>query len=204
MADEFEELGLLGLILLCDEEDCSKSFKQLLSLSDRRKRSGKIRRGALQPVTNSPFCRLFASRQDDALITLCGFDHSSFKSLLDVFEPMYHQYSPFYTDVHGKYLKKGAQFWGRPRQVTPTIALGLILAWTRTRGSNMVLQIIFGMTSSLLSVWVRFGRRVLVKALQDHPKACVECQMQQKLSPSSWQLAPNIHLSQMSGVLWMD
>jgi DDE superfamily endonuclease len=174
MADEIEELGLLSLILLCDEEDCNTSFKQLLSLSDIRKRSGKIRRGALQPVSHSPFCRLFASRQDDALITLCGFDHSSFKSLLDVFEPIYHQYSPFYTDVHGNYLKKDAQYRGRPRQVTPTVALGLILAWTRTRGSSMVLQMIFGMTATVLSVWLRFGRRVLVKALKDHPKACVE------------------------------
>ena len=72
--DEFEDLALLGFVLLCDGEDHEKkSFKQLLCLSDRRKRSGKIRRGSLQAVTNSSsFCRLFASGQDDALISLCG------------------------------------------------------------------------------------------------------------------------------------
>ena len=141
MADEIEELCLLSLILLCDEEDRNTSFKQSLCLADRRKRSGKIRRGALQPVANSPFCRLFASRQDDALITLCVFDHSSFKSLLDVFEPVCNQYSPFYTDMHGNYLKKDEQFGGRgrPRQVTPTIALGLILAFrASTVGLNQI------------------------------------------------------------------
>ena len=58
--------------------------------------------------------------------------------------------------------------------ITPTIALGLVLAWTRTRGSSMVLQMIFGMTATLLSIWVRFGRRILVKVLKDHPEARVE------------------------------
>ena len=173
--DEFEDLALLGLVLLCDGEDHEKkSFKQLLCLSDRRKRSGKIRRGSLQAVTNSSFCRLFASGQDDALISLCGFDHATFNSLLYLFEPLYHQYSPFYSDLHGKFLKKSAQSHGHPRLVTPTIALGLVLAWTRTRGSSMVLQIIFGMTATPLCMWLRFGRRILVKVLKDHPGARVE------------------------------
>jgi hypothetical protein len=80
--DEFEELCLLGLILFSDEEDQNKSFRKLLSLSGRRMRSGKIQRASLQPVANSSFYRLFASGKDDALITLCGFDHTTFSSLL--------------------------------------------------------------------------------------------------------------------------
>jgi hypothetical protein len=173
MADDFEALSLLSLILLCEEEEENKPFRQLLSLSERRNRSGKIRRVSLQAIANSSFCHLFASRQDDALITLCGFDHASFSSLLALFEPQYHQYSPFHCDRHGKFLKK-IRSRGRPRQVTPTIALGLVLAWTRTRGSGMVLQIIFGMTASLLSMWVRFGRRLLVRVLRNHPNARVK------------------------------
>jgi DDE superfamily endonuclease len=172
--DDLEELCLLGLILLSDEEDQNQSFRKSLHLSGRRMRSGKIQRASLQPIANSSFCRLFASGRDDALITLCGFDHTTFTSLLALFEPMFHQYSPFYTDESGRLLKKTSQSRGRPRVVTPTIALGLVLAWTRTRGSSMVLQMIFGMTATLLSIWLRFGRRILVKVLQDQPEARVE------------------------------
>jgi hypothetical protein len=89
--DEFEEVCLLGLILLSDEEDQNKSFRKLLSRSGRRMRSGKIQRASLQPVANS-----------FALITLCGFDHTTFSSLLALFEPVFHQYSAFYTDESGR------------------------------------------------------------------------------------------------------
>jgi hypothetical protein len=45
--------------------------------------------------------------------------------------------------------------------------LGLVcLAWTRTMGSNMVLQIIFGMTATSVSLYLWFGRRILIEALK--------------------------------------
>ena len=184
---EFDQLALLSLILLSDEEEKNRSFKQLLSLEDRRKRSGKIRRGSLHEVGNSSFCRLFASQQDDALITMCGFDHASFSSLLVEFEPLFHQYSPFYSDTEGKIWKKRTPSRGRPRLVTPTIGLGLVLTWTRTRGSNMVLQLIFGMTPSVLSIWLRFGRRILVMVLKTIQKHGSRCQMQKRLKLSKQQ-----------------
>ena len=174
MANDVEELALLSLTLLLEDEDQQLSFRHSLSPCGRRLRSGKIRRPALQPMGDSAFSRLFASGQDDALITLCGFDHTSFRSLLALFEPYFNNYTPYYGDGNGKFLTKTAQSRGRPRQVTPTVALGLVLAWTRTRGSSMVLQLIFGVTSSLLSMWLRFGRRILVRILQNHPKARVQ------------------------------
>jgi hypothetical protein len=102
MVDAVEELALLSLILLYEEER-STPFKQSLSLYARRMRTGKIRRRSLQPAANSSFSRLFASGQDDALITLCGFNHAAFTTLLTLFEPMFHQYSPFHVDEHGKF-----------------------------------------------------------------------------------------------------
>jgi hypothetical protein len=173
MADDIEELALLSLILLFQEEDQQLSFRQSLSVYGRRVRSGKIRRGALQTVADSSFCRLFASGQDDALVTLCGFDHASFRCLLALFEPLFNHYTP-YSDGKSTFTIKRSQSRGRPRQVTSTVALGLVLAWTRTRGSSMVLQVIFGVTASVLSLWLRFGRRVLVRILRNHPKARVE------------------------------
>jgi len=51
--------------------------------------------------------------------------------------------------------------------------LGLGLAWTRTRGSYAVLQIIVGLTPGHLSPWLRFARRLLVNFLRDDPLAKV-------------------------------
>ena len=51
--------------------------------------------------------------------------------------------------------------------------LGVCLAWTRTRGSSMVLQIIFGMTATSVSLYLRFGRRILVEVLKSEPLAAI-------------------------------
>ena len=44
--------------------------------------------------------------------------------------------------------------------------IGLVLAWTRTRGSQMVLQLIFGMTQTCASLYIQFGSRILTHVLQ--------------------------------------
>ena len=62
---------------------------------------------------------------------------------------------------------------GRPRLISARDCLGLVLGWTRTRGSNMVLQIIFGMTSTSVSMYLRFGRRILIKVLTNEPSAAI-------------------------------
>jgi DDE superfamily endonuclease len=198
MADDLEELALLSLIILCDEEDQQLSFKKSLSLYGKRMRSATIRRTSLQPVADSAFCRLFASRQDDALVTLCGFDHASFRCLLALFEPPFNHYTPYYGDGTGKFLIKRSQSRGRPRQVTSTVALGLVLAWTRTRGSSMVLQLIFGLTASVLSLWLRFGRRILVRILRNHPKARVE--MPNGIEIASFKAAINVKYPSLTNV----
>ena len=49
--------------------------------------------------------------------------------------------------------------------VTCSPCLGLVLAWFRFRGSEFILQGWFGFTGSQLNVWLRFGRRMLLKAI---------------------------------------
>eukprot|EP00957_Ditylum_brightwellii_P100099 7628499-Ditylum_brightwellii.AAC.1 len=44
--------------------------------------------------------------------------------------------------------------------------LGLVLVWTRTRGSLWPLIIIFGVTLSLLKQYLKFGRYVLIECLR--------------------------------------
>jgi len=52
--------------------------------------------------------------------------------------------------------------------------LGLCLAWTRTRGSAMVMQIIFGMTGTSASKYVRFGRQILIEVIKAEPLAAIK------------------------------
>ena len=63
--------------------------------------------------------------------------------------------------------------------------LGLVLTWTRTRGSTMVLQLIFRMTQSSISDYLTFCTHILIDVLQGQtdakikgptPEKIVECQ----------------------------
>jgi DDE superfamily endonuclease len=154
-----------------EEEDEDMSFRDRLELRYRRLRSGKIRRLSLDLPNASAFARLFGSGQDDALVTLCGFDHRSFESLHNLFGPLYDNYSPH--ALRGRLIVKHNKSKGGRRLLTSWHYLALILAWTRTRGSLAVLQIIFGVTASSLSLWLRFGRRMLIKALWSNELAVV-------------------------------
>lgn len=50
-----------------------------------------------------------------------------------------------------------------------TQCMGLVLASNRTRGSNMQICLLFGTTASVASLFLRFGRRLLLKVLsKDH------------------------------------
>jgi hypothetical protein len=110
-----------------------------------------------------PWHNLLVSEVDQALITMTGFDGVSFVSLLQKFAPIFDDYTPF--NMSHILLKQDPSKGGRPRKVRPEDCLGLVLVWTRTRGSLMALQLIFGMTCSNLCMYLRFGRRVIVEAL---------------------------------------
>jgi hypothetical protein len=57
--------------------------------------------------------------------------------------------------------------------VQPKDCLGLVLVWMRTRGPLNVLQLIFGLTYSNLSVYLRFGSRLIVETFRHNPIARV-------------------------------
>jgi hypothetical protein len=162
---------LLMLLLMSDEEDGESSFRSQLELRFRRLRSGKIRRDSLEYPNASAFAKLFRSRQDDALVTLCGFDHHSFHQLNTLFAPQYDGHSPYV--FRGRLIVRHNRKKGGRRLLTSSQCLALVLAWTRTRGSMAVLQMIFGVTASSLSMWLRFGRRMLLLAIRTHPHAVV-------------------------------
>jgi len=147
-----------------------------LSFEARRRRHGKIRRVSLLHPSASAFEKLYQSQQDDALITLCGFDHASFQQLHALFHPIFSTRTPHGSSgmIEKLPLPSTRSIGGRPRKISSIQALALYLAWTRTRGKLSILSIIFGIIPSMVSVWVRFSRRVLIKVLKNHPLARVE------------------------------
>jgi hypothetical protein len=92
-----EEILLVSLLLdqVEDPSDISSAFSNGLTLHSRRFRQGKIRRGALLPPHRAPFMHLFNSKQDDALVTVCGFDHRAFECLHSRFKVLFDKYSPY-------------------------------------------------------------------------------------------------------------
>jgi hypothetical protein len=141
-----------------------KRFMKSLSEEERRLCSRKVPCASLLTLDMSPWRTLLASEVDQALITMTGFDGVSFKSLLQKFAPLFNDYTPFNTSHI--LLKQDPSKGGRPRKVRPEDCLGLVLVWTRTRGSLTALQLIFGLTCSNLCMYLRFGLRVIVEALK--------------------------------------
>lgn len=47
------------------------------------------------------------------------------------------------------------------------VLLGLCLTWMRTRGSTSITCLIFGVTPTVMSLFIRFGRDILIKVLKD-------------------------------------
>ncbi len=101
-------------------------------------------------------------------ITMMGFDCKLFDKILDKFGPMF----------SGHHLMSPVSFpfeyvIGWKREVQPEDCLGLVLVWTKTRGSLNVLQLVFGLTYTNLSVYLRFGIHLLVETFHEDPLARV-------------------------------
>jgi hypothetical protein len=62
---------------------------------------------------------------------------------------------------------------GQKREVQPEDCLGLVLVWTRTRGSLNVIELVFGLIYFTLSVYLRFGMRLFNNTFWNDPLARV-------------------------------
>lgn len=157
-----------------------KDFFRSLSIEERRQRYRKIPRCALIPLRLSPWRKLLASQNDQAYITMMGFDCESFHKILEKFGPMFSTHTPF--DKSGMIVEiEYDDNRGRKREVQPVDCLGLVLVWTRTRGPLNVLQLVFGLTYTNLSVYLRFGIRIIVETSHDDPLARVSIPSTEKI-----------------------
>ena len=53
-------------------------------------------------------------------------------------------------------------------------ALGLVFVWTRTRGSKFVLEVIFGITQTCVSLYLSFSIVLLISVLQRKDDAKIQ------------------------------
>ena len=148
-----------------------KRFYNALSESDRRRRSGYYPRSVLHHPLCSAWRKLVSSEDDRSLIQATGLDFRTFRFLLHRFAPIYEKYSFYSEDGRIKEVRTNT---GRPRSLNAEAALGLILMWTRTRGVNSSLSLIFGVTLPRVNLWRRFALRVLLSVLKREPSAKIK------------------------------
>ena len=102
----------------------------------------------------SPWRQVLQSQDDQALITLTGLDFVTFDMVVYPFKFFFNNYTPFTKD--GTIVALRNNNLGRPRLISAADGLGLILAWTKTRGSTMTLELIFGMIQTAVSEYLYF------------------------------------------------
>ena len=111
-----------------------KAFYKSLTKAERRLRSRKIPRCALLHPTESAWSKLFEAKNDQAMITATGLSCDAFNALNDKFKQIFNDNTPHTKD--GLIFSKGSEKRGRKRLVGSETGLGLVLMWTRTRGSG--------------------------------------------------------------------
>ena len=176
--DELEMMLLLAAVFTQQNHPSIQSrnrkiFHRLLTMEMRRLRDQRIPRVSLHDPSTSSWRQLYLSHNNQALVTLTGFDHDTFSLLLSLFEPVYYHYSPGDSNDDGFIVRIRYPNHGRPRLMTAADCLGLNLAWTRLRVSSMALQLVFGMTRSTVSKWLCFDRSFLIMILSNHTDAAV-------------------------------
>ena len=152
----------------------SLTFRQQLTSDGKHRRDRGVLRPSLQAPHMSAFSIIISSGNDQALITLTGLDFDAFHHLLPSFSTFYSTYSPYGRHGRIRRLPQRVMRVGRPRSMTPTQCLALVLTWNRTRGSEMVLCLLFGITRSVASLFLRFGRRILLKILAKDDQAAIK------------------------------
>ena len=169
----FHSRSLLTLYLLCK----SASYKSFLSPEGRKLYDKRIPRCALRKYEFSPFKYLYDSGNDQALMNMTGLTHARFNEIIALYTPYYNRYT---WDRKKKGVRKlkvdrnGQPRHGRKRHMDAVGSLGLVFTWYRTTGPcTRTLALAFGLTSSQMYEWLKYGRRVLLKIMMGLEEAAV-------------------------------
>ena len=136
-------------------------------------REKSIPRGSLQDPKEAAMISVLTSNSDQAYITKTGLDVRKFRELHSKFHTYFEKYTPYSETGHIIRVHKKSNA-GRPRLFTSETCLACVLNYTRTRGSMNGIQCDFGISYSCLSIWIRFGRRILIKILKKNKFAQIK------------------------------
>ncbi len=91
-------------------------LKDFLSSAELQRRDRRIRRCALLDANQSPWQKLYHSRNEQSLITFTGFNYASFDYLLSKFQPFYRRYSPYTGNGKISVVRHRVVYliWGHP------------------------------------------------------------------------------------------
>ena len=82
------------LFLLAVLKKKKQKFREKLDEEGRKRRDRNIPRTALNSPTNSAWQKLYESGDDGALITVTGYDHTTFQFILNLFNPFFVGHTP--------------------------------------------------------------------------------------------------------------
>ncbi len=108
-----------------------------------------------------------------------GFDVDAFTTILHVFAPIFNKYTTFNND--GSIIPLTTTT-GPRRLFQLEDCIALVFGWTRTRGSVITLQLIFGMTMSNLSMYLCFGQCFMIHALISDPHTSLQIPSEEKIT----------------------
>ncbi len=129
-----------------------KAFYHAVEAQEWWQRSWLIPQASLLPIQDLKWSKVLKSRVDQSLITLQGFDVESFFYLCKKISSFFWRLFSFYWII----LKRSSR--GRKRLIRVEDCVVLFMAWTRTRGTMFVLQMMFGATQSYISCYLWYGR----------------------------------------------
>jgi hypothetical protein len=86
---------IMAFLMYVNNNDKEEWFREKLTNVDCCIRDRQIPRFVLLDPQASPWEHLYSSKNNQALITLTGFDHNSFAELLTLFEPYFMKYTPW-------------------------------------------------------------------------------------------------------------
>ena len=129
----------------CNVKSAHRAFIKSLATEDRCVRFATIPRRSLVYFRQSTLMWLYQSSSDQAIIVATGLGHRCFSYVLQRFIPLFNINTPHSSDGVIRFKKSTGR---RRRRISPTIYLGLVLIWTKTRRSTAPLCMIFGLTNT--------------------------------------------------------
>jgi hypothetical protein len=108
-SDDEDDVHFLLLLMLMEEEENEEKkqkFLNRLTLQGKRRRDRRLPRTVLLHPSASAWQKLYLSGNDQAMITVTGFDCNAFQLILAMFLPYFQKYTPWTGNMDGTSYRK--------------------------------------------------------------------------------------------------